>query len=97
MIKEVFPFIIGYQDQSAIVDRALLQKYKNATLDELIKARLFKASLARALLHQDDEGMRAVLVAYNELTKHPYKNVEELKRAFGLLVVPQGVKRYLYL
>lgn len=97
MNRDVFPFVIGYQDRTAIVDRALYTRYRNAGVPELLEAALFKPALARALIDGDQQGLEAVLNAYNARTSHPVPSVEALKRALGVPVVPEGVKRYLYL
>lgn len=97
MRRDVFPFVIGYEGQTALVDRQLYRTYRNASVERLLKARLFKAALARALYDGDQAGLEAVLRAYNAQTPHPIPTVEALKRAFGLPVVPEGVTRYLFL
>ncbi len=97
MNREIFPFIIGYQDQSAIVDKSLYQRHRRSSIEQLLEERLFKPALARALIDNDTAGMQRVLQAYNELTPNPYPNVDILKKAMGIPVVPEGVKRFLFL
>lgn len=97
MNREIFPFIIGYQDQSAIVDKGLYQKYRTARVEQLLEAKLFKPALARALIENAPEALQAVLRTYNSQNQFPAKDVETLKKAMGIPVVPEGVKRYIFL
>lgn len=97
MNRSVFPFVIGYQGLTAIVDRGLHQKWANASTDKLLDAGLFKVAFARAVWDKDEATKQAVLTAYNALTPKPYPNVEALQRAFGVYQVPEGVKRVLLL
>ncbi len=97
MTKSEFPFVIGYQGQTAIIDKNMYSKWKSASLAQLLDAGLFKAAFSRAVWDQDAGAMEKVLLNYNARSPKQYASVEVLQRAFGVYSVPQGVKRTLYL
>ena len=90
-------FTIGYQGDSALVDRSNLEKFGNLGEPELLEAGLFKPAFCRSLFNQDQDGMERVLQAYNANSSQKYKNLEEIKRAFGVFSVPENIKKTVFL
>ena len=97
MTLKNFMFTIGYQGDSALVDRANLEKYGNMEESELLAAGLYKPAFSRALYKEDQEGMERVLSSYNSKTPQKYKNLEEIKKAFGVFSVPQNITKTIFL
>lgn len=91
---EINDFIntIGYDGNSAIVDKARLSKNSNKNLDKLLESGAFRAAAAYAVYTESDEDLQKVADEYNKLSNSNYKK-EQIKRLFGVSKVE--VKRKL--
>jgi len=97
MTREEFMFTLGYNGNQAIIDKTRYGKYKKASLEVLCQDGQFKAALCCAFWNKDEPGMQQVLSAYNRQNSKPLKSIEELKRAFGVLTLPETIRRKVYL
>ncbi|AIN92774.1 hypothetical protein [Treponema putidum] len=91
---EINDFIntIGYDGNSAIVDKARLSKNSNKDIDKLLESGAFRAAAAYAVYTESDEDLQKVADEYNKLSNSNYKK-EQIKRLFGVSKVE--VKRKL--
>ncbi len=82
---EIKDFIntIGYDGNSAIVDKARLSKNSNKNLDQLLEAGAFRAAAAYAVYTESEEDLQKVADEYNKLSRSNYKK-EQIKRLFGV-------------
>ncbi len=97
MTRNAFVFSIGYSGGTAIVDRKLEAKYGRLTTRELFAEGLYKAAFASALYDNNTEDLEWLRVEYSRLSGTPYRNTEELKRAFGVSEVYPAIQRTSYL
>ena len=88
MKRSDFLFTIGYQGDVAIVDRAAAFEYGSLNTSELIEKGLFKAAFCSALYSEDQAELVHVMESYNQLSGASYKNVEQIKRLFGVYQKP---------
>jgi hypothetical protein len=93
MRRQDFVFCIGFEGSTAIVDGRLLRRYGSASTQQLAEAGLFKQAVCSAVFSASSAELDAVLSVYNSRTTAPMQTVEELKRTFGVSVVPEGVKK----
>ena len=93
MRREDFVFCIGFEGSTAIVDGRLLRRYRSASTRQLAEAGLYKQVVCSAVFGAADGELGEVLTIYNARTAAPIRSVEELKRTFGVSVVPEGVKK----
>ena len=93
MRREDFVFCIGFEGRTAIVDGRLLRRYRSASTRQLAEAGLYKQAVCSAVFGAADGELDEVLTIYNARTAAPIRSVEELKRTFGVSVVPEGVKK----
>lgn len=82
---EINDFIntIGYDGNSAIVDKARLSKNANKNLDQLLEAGSFRAAAAYAVYTESEDDLQRVADEYNKLSNSAYKK-EQIKRLFGV-------------
>lgn len=93
MRREDFVFCIGFEGSTAIVDGRLLRRYGSASTRALAEAGLYKQAVCSAVFAASDADLGEVLSIYNSRTTTPIPSVEDLKRTFGVSVVPEGVKK----
>lgn len=96
MKKVDFVFTIGYSGPSALIDRRNAASFKNATVDELLAAGLFKAAFSTALFDENVGSQQKVLDSYNSHSQIKYHSVEQLKRAFGVYSVPSKIQKTIF-
>lgn len=82
---EIKDFIntIGYDGNSAIVDKARLSKNSNKNLDQLLESGAFRAAAAYAAYTESEEDLQKVADEYNKISHSNYKK-EQIKRLFGV-------------
>ncbi|UTC65978.1 MULTISPECIES: hypothetical protein [unclassified Treponema] len=82
---EIRDFIntIGYDGNSAIVDKARLSKNSNKNIDELLQTGAFRAAAAYAVYTESEDDLQKVADEYNKLSNSNYKK-EQIKRLFGV-------------
>jgi hypothetical protein len=93
MRREDFVFCIGFEGSTAIIDGRLLRRHGSQTTRQLAEAGLFKQALGSAVFGGNAQELDEVLAIYNQGTASPVRSVEELKRMFGVIGVPEGVKK----
>ena len=93
MRREDFVFCIGFEGSTAIVDGRLLRRFGSAPTRALAEAGLYKQAVCSAVFAGSDADLGEVLSIYNSRTTTPISSVEDLKRTFGVSVVPEGVKK----
>ena len=97
MKREEFIAAIGYQGESAIIDKQLLHDIKGLGTEDLIDKGLYKAAFCSALFDENagtgDKGTENVLAAYNKNLGKQVASVEDLKRLFGVFSIPEGIAK----
>lgn len=93
MKKADFTFCIGYQGNTAIVDKNAVTKYGKLTTAQLIEKSLFKPAFCLALYNQSEIEMTEVLEAYNKQSGAGYKDISSLQRLFGVYKVPENIEK----
>jgi hypothetical protein len=97
MTREDYMFTLGYNGNQAMIDKTRLGKYKKCSLEELCDKGQYKAAICKAFWDDDQSGLELVLQKYNQNTVKPLGSVEVLKRAFGVMKLPESIKRTVYL
>ena len=90
---EEFSNTIGYSGNSSIIDKGNLKKYGSMDVRQLLEKGLYKQAFSKALYSGSVEDQEAVLAGYNADCGSRYSSVEELKRLFGVFIVPEGISR----
>jgi len=93
MRREDFVFCIGFEGSTAIVDGRLARRHGSSSTRQLAEAGLFKQALASAVFAGNAQEQEEVLAIFNQGTTSPARTVDELKRIFGVIGVPEGVKK----
>ena len=93
MRREDFVFCIGFEGSTAIVDGRLLRRHGSASTRALAEAGLFKQAINSAVFSGSAEELAEVLAAYNARIPVPLATTDDLKRTFGVVAVPEGVKK----
>ena len=93
--KKNYIFTIGYQDDTAIIDGALMKKYGNCGSKELAEAGLFKAAVCSALYDNNEQELEEILSIYKRDKDFLVSSVSHLKRTFGVPSVPEGINKVL--
>jgi hypothetical protein len=97
MTREEYMFTLGYNGNQAMIDKTRLNKYRNHSLEDLCQEGQYKAAVCKAFWDDDQPGLETVLRLYNQNTVKPLASVEILKRAFGVMKLPDSIKRTVYL
>lgn len=74
---------IGYDGNSAIVDKLSFSENKNKNLKDLLDKGKFHAAAAYAVYNDDENGLQTIADKYNELSGSHYKK-DQIKRLFGI-------------
>lgn len=93
MKREDFIFIVGYDGDTAIVDRRAKKRYGRLSTNQMADKGLFKAAFSSAIFSGLAEEMQYVLSSYNSGHGTTYRNAEELKRLFGVDEVRSDVTK----
>jgi len=88
-------FTIGYQGNTAVVDRNAKFKYLKATMEQLLDAGLFKPAFCSAIFSGDAAEMEAFMSRYREVPGNSEVTVDALKRLFGVFEAPEKVQKVL--
>ena len=94
MELKAFVNSIGYDGNSAIVDKAAFSANKGKNIEQLLKEGAFRAAAAYAVHTDDADGLQKVADAYNGIAGASYKK-EHMYRLFG--VSKAEVKKTLFL
>jgi hypothetical protein len=93
MRREDFVFCIGFEGSTAIIDGKNMRRHRGSSTRQLAEAGMFKQAVSSAVYSGVSQELEEVLALYNKNTTAPMSSVEDLKRIFGVSVVPEGVKK----
>lgn len=93
MQREDFVFCIGFEGSTAIIDGRMMRKYRSHTARQLAEEGLYKQAVSSAVFAGSAEQLEEVRTVYNQKTTVPVRTVDDLKRMFGISIVPEGVKK----
>ncbi len=85
---------IGYDGDSAIVDKLRKSKNKGKSISTLLDEGSFRAATAYAIYSDSDEDLQLVADRYNEVSNSNYKK-EQMSKLFGVSKV--AVKKHIFL
>jgi len=97
MKRSDFIFTVGYQGDSAIVDRKSQNHFRNLDARELAEKGQFKSAVASAYFDRDELALSAVMEIYARAGGNPVSTWEDAQRLFGIFESPQDVSRVLYI
>ncbi|MFP4364824.1 MAG: hypothetical protein ACLFR1_13260 [Spirochaetia bacterium] len=97
MNRDDFAFTVGYQGDTAVVDKSAKAKHKPAKADKLMEAGLFRAAFCAALYDQDELTMEEIRKVYSEKTGADLPNLNAVKRLFGAFEVPDAITKVMYI
>ncbi len=86
-----FVFSIGYQGESAIIDKQAKNMYGMLSSAELAEKGLFRAAFNSALYSENNEETESVLAIYNRKSGAGLPSVESMKRMLGVFKVPDKI------
>ena len=84
MTREEYIFTIGYDGDSAVVDKKSAQEYGKLSTAELFDRGMVKAAVCSAIFSKDKGEEQLVLDKFNALAGQPVKSFDELKKIFGV-------------
>ena len=90
MKRNDFVFTIGYDGNTAIVDRKTQRKYRNAGAGELLNAGQYRPAFCAALF---DDQLHDFVAEFRAATGIAVTDADAIKRLFGVFGVPDGVKK----
>lgn len=99
MTRQEFVFTIGFQGDTAIVDKRAMRQYGRLSTLELAEKGLYRAAFCSALFSQTDNEMDEFIRVFGEKTSEAggtasgFTSVDQLKRLFGVYTVPDEIKR----
>jgi hypothetical protein len=99
MTRNEFVFAIGFQSDTAIVDKRALRQYSRLSTMELAEKGLYRAAFCSALYSSDEVEMNEFIRYFGEKTGIAGSDVtkidsaDKLKRLFGVYTVPDEIKR----
>ena len=99
MTKKEFTFTIGFQGDTAIVDKRAMRQYGKLSTMDLAEKGLYRAAFCSALFsgngQEMDEFIRhfAGKTASADPDSSRIESEDQLKRLFGVYTVPDEIKR----
>ncbi|MBT3271967.1 MAG: hypothetical protein HN368_02340 [Spirochaetales bacterium] len=93
MHRDDFVFTIGYDGDTAIVDKKAMKRYRKATIPQLIESGHYRIAFCSALFDSDEPAMAEVLAAYNRGEDTHYTSTDDLKRLFGVYDVHNDISK----
>lgn len=97
MRRNDFVFCVGYSGGTAIVDKRLEASHGRLGTKELFSQGLYKCSLASAVYKKSQEELDWFRQEYESLSGRSFRDLDEVKKAFGVSEVFQGIVRTSYL
>lgn len=88
MKRDDFIFTIGYDGDTAIVDKVARRRWAGRPAADLMEAGLYRAAFCAALFDDDAEGYLAL---YRDRTGDHEATVDRLKRQYGVFDISDGV------
>lgn len=86
--ENIFPYVIGYHGETAIIDKKLKNRCKNKPLAVLIEEGYLKVAFCQALFH-GDAALQEVTELYNNKIGENY-STEQMKRLLGVFEITQA-------
>ena len=98
MTRQEFVFTIGFQGDTAIVDKRAMRQYGRMSTMELAEKGLYRAAFCSALFSGDQKEMDEFLSFFAEKSEAGdaavrLDSAEKVKRLFGVYTVPDEIKR----
>ena len=93
MTRSEFVFTIGFQGDTAIVDKRAQRAYARLSTLELAREGLSRAAFCSALYSGNETEMQAFVEYFGEQAGARVLAVDDLKRLFGVYTVPDEVRR----
>lgn len=93
MRREDYIFTIGYDGETAIVDKKAKKRYGKMSTQQLVGQGLFREALKSVLFEKDNRGIEAVIAAYNQAENASFATAEELMRLFGVDSVRSDISK----
>lgn len=99
MTKQEFTFAIGFQGDTAIVDKRAMRQYGRLSTVELMEKGLYRAAFCSALFSGDAGEMERFVKLFGEKTSAAgqdstgLQTADQLKRLFGVYTIPDEIKR----
>jgi len=84
MKREDYIFAVGFDGNTAIVDKSARAMYGKLDTKALADKGLFKAAYRSAVFSGSSEDADYVLEKFNEVSKIRYENSEDLAKVFGV-------------
>jgi hypothetical protein len=88
--KDVFPYVVGYHGETAIVDKKLKRLCAGKDIQALIAEGYLKVAFCQAL-YVGEEAMQQVADLYNQASASSY-SIEGMKRLLGVFEITQAQK-----
>ncbi len=95
MLREDFVFTIGYQGDTAVVDKSSRRRYGSLSALELLDHGLYKSAFCAALFSGDSDEMSRFIEAYRAKTGRSDVDEESLKRLYGVFANPANIRKVL--
>jgi hypothetical protein len=93
MKREDFVFTVGYDGDTAIIDRKARKRYAKYSTAQLAEASLYRAAFCSAVFSGDNKELQMVLEAYNQGEGTAYTGPDDLKRLFGVYQVRTDIQK----
>jgi hypothetical protein len=93
MKREDYVFCIGYQGDTAVVDKQAKAKYGKLTTEELAEKGFFRAAFCSALYGGSEQEIRFVIDAYNLSAGTAIADSTEMKRLLGINEISDGTQK----
>lgn len=97
MKRDDFMFTVGYQGETALVDKKAKSEFGSKSTQELIEAGLYKPAFCGALFDDHREDLERVVSALNSSGERTYGSVEEVMRLLGVYRVPENITKINYI
>lgn len=95
MVREDFVFTIGYQGDTAVVDKTSKKRFGSMSALELLDQGLYKPAFCRALYSNKPDEMEQFIAAFQEKTGRRDVSAESLKRLYGVFENPGNIRKTL--
>ena len=99
MTRQEFAFTIGFQGDTAIVDKRAMRQFGRLSTMELAEKGLYRAAFCSALFAGDVQEMNEFIRHFSEKTNAAdpesgrLESEDQLKRLFGVHTIPDEIKR----
>ena len=92
MNRSDYLFIIGYSEDSAVVDSQSKKRYGKLSTSELLEKGLLKAAFCSADFSNSEEEFFLVQACLHKLTGRNY-SIDDMRKLFGVFGIPAAIKR----